>query len=236
MKSQNYWFKTAIALTLLGISCPISPSFATRYRPPQTLQRPAGRQGGATRTGCVMKDFVFEPIIPISNYGHSTADYPTIYWYLKNHNYSWARLDLYPTQDSLPEEMPQYSKTWKLTNAPPLYSFTFPQNEDLKPLEVGREYLWKLTLFCSPLGPDDDTADGSQVSIQGAITRVSASSSLSDQLERSDRKYDVYAEEGLWYDAIHDLATRRQERPQDPQLNSDWCDLMKETRLKDNPC
>jgi hypothetical protein len=236
MKSQGYWFKTAVTLTLLGTSCPIVPSSATQYRPPQNLQRPAGRQGGATRAGCARENFTFEPVLPTSNYGQTAAGYPTIYWYLKHHNFSWARFELYPTQNSLPEENPRYSKTWKLTDNNPFNSFTLPQNEDFKALEIDREYFWKLTLICSPLDPNDDTADGSQVSIQGSITHVAAPSSLLDKLKASNRKYDVYAEGGLWYDAIHDLAIRRQEQPEDPQLKRDWCDLIKETRLKDETC
>jgi Domain of Unknown Function (DUF928) len=233
MKSQSHWFKTAAILTLVGISCPVLPSSSTRYRPPQNLQRPAGRQGGATRSGCATENFAFEPILPTSNYGQTIANRPTVYWYLKNHNFSWARFDLYSTQNSLPQENPQYSKTWKLANNSPFNSFTPPQNEDFKALEVGRDYLWKLTLICSTLGPDDDSADGSQVGIQGWIMRAAPKAGLQAKLIKTTKPYDVYAEEGLWYDAIHDLAIRRQKQPQNPQLNSDWCDLLKETNLKD---
>jgi Domain of Unknown Function (DUF928) len=225
----------AATLALLGIACTTVPSFAARYRPSQNIQRPEGRQGGATRSGCMTEKFAFEPILPTSNYGQTIAAYPTIYWYLKNHKFSWARIDLYPSQNPAPEAVPQYSKTLKLSGDKPLNSFTFPSNGDLKVLEVGQEYLWRVTLICSQLGFDDDSADGSQISIQGAIVRTAIPSALQIKLDRAT-PYDAYAEEGFWYDAIHDLAIKRQEHPQDPQISRDWCDLMKETRLSTQFC
>jgi len=224
----------AAAFAILGISCAILPSAATRYRPPQNIQRPEGRQGGATRSGCMTEQFAFEPILPTSNYGQTIAAYPTIYWYLNHHKFSWARIDLYASQNPAPEAVPQYSQTLKLSPEKPLNSFTF--NEDSKALEVGQEYLWRVTLLCSALGADDDSADGSQVSIQGFITRTVISASFQDKIARTNHPYDAYAEEGFWYDAIHDLALQRQEQPQNTQLSRDWCDLLKETRLGAKTC
>lgn len=226
----------AAAFAVLEITCAILPSLATRYRPPQNIQRPEGRQGGATRSSCMTEQFAFEPILPTSNYGQTIAAYPTIYWYLNNHKFSWARIDLYPSQNPAPEAIPQYSKTLKLTADNPLNSFTFPDNGELKALEVGQEYLWRVTLLCSKTSePDDDSADGSQVSIQGFITRTIVPLSWQNKSDRANF-YDAYAEGGFWYDAIHDLAVRRQEQPQDLQLSRDWCDLVKETRLSPQSC
>lgn len=226
----------AAALALLGITSATLPSFATRYRPPQNLQRPEGRQGGATRSGCMTQNVVFEPILPTSNYGQTIAAYPTIYWVLKNHKFSWARIDLYANQSPTSESVPQYSKTMQLSEDKPLNRFTFPDNGDLKALEVGQEYLWRVTLFCSKFDPNDNSPDGSQISIQGFMTRTAGSSALLNKINKAHHPYDAYAGEGFWYDAIHDLAVQRQEKPQDPQLSRDWCDLMKETRLSTHSC
>jgi Domain of Unknown Function (DUF928) len=231
------WLKlSATVLAVSGISCTALPSVATRYRPPQNLQRPEGRQGGATRSACLGENFTFEPILPTSNYGLTTADYPTIYWHLSHHKFTWARFELYPTPTPAPDAVPQYSKTVQLTGENPLHSFTLPSNESLKPLEVGQEYFWKVTLICSKLGPDDESADGSQRTIQGSIIRAAATATLQDKLSKTKQPYDVYAEEGFWYDAIQDLAVKRQNQPQTPQLEHDWCDLLKETRLNNQCC
>jgi Domain of Unknown Function (DUF928) len=231
------WLKlAAMIFALSGLSCTALPSVASRYRPPQNLQRPEGRQGGATRSGCMSENFTFEPILPTTNAGLTTADYPTVYWHLKNHKFTWARFELYPTPTPEPDAIPQYSKTFKLTEKDSLNSFTLPGNEGLKALEMGREYLWKVTLICSKAGPDDDSADGSQISIQGSIIHAATPANLTDKLVKTQQPYDVYAEEGFWYDAIYDLATKRQGQPQNPQLAKDWCDLLKETRLSTQCC
>jgi Domain of Unknown Function (DUF928) len=231
-----YWLNLfTVVFALSGIACSALPSVATRYRPRQNLQRPEGRQGGATRSTCISENFTFEPILPKTNYGVTTADYPTLYWHLSNHKFTWARFDLYPTPAPAPDAVPQYSKTFKLTGENTLNSFTLQANEGVKALENGQEYLWKVTLICSKLGPDDDSADGSQVSIQGSIIHAAPPAPLQEKLGNTKQPYDVYAEEGFWYDAIHDLAIQRQGQPQNPQLNKDWCDLLKETRL-DQQC
>jgi hypothetical protein len=174
-------------------------------------------------------------MLPTSNYGQTTATAPTLYWYLSNHGFSWARFELYATQNLQPEPMPQYSKTLPLEGEASLHSVTLPSDGSLSPLEIGRDYLWKVTLICSTLGPDDEAADGSQRSIQGWITTVAPSAALQEKLGQTTRKYDIYAEEGLWYDAVHDLAASRQQQFQDAQLESDWQDLLKETHLAAHP-
>jgi hypothetical protein len=225
---RRYW--TALCLAAFGLTMPILPSMA-KYRPPSDLQLPGGRQGAATRSGCEMNQFAFAPVLPVSNYGQTTAEYPTVYWYQANHRFSWARFELYATQSMKRDEYPLYSTTFHLGKKSPLASLTLPAQSGLPPLEIGQTYLWKVTLICSQQGPDDDTANGSQSSVQGWITRVEPRATLESQLANADRKYDVYAANGLWYDAIRDLATLRQQRPQDARLTQDWQALIKETSL-----
>jgi hypothetical protein len=234
MKARRFLWAIASVTVVIGIIAPTLSSTATRYRPPSNLQRPSGRQGAATRNPCAADQFTFLPILPRSNYGQTTATAPTVYWHLSNHSFPWARFELYATQNLEPEATPLYENTFPLEqNAAALHHITLPS--DGRPLDIGRDYLWKVTLFCSPLGPEDETADGSQRSIQGWITPVAPSTALDAKLEQSLHKYDVYAEEGLWYDAIHDLAMARQQQPEDAQLMRDWKDLLRETTLQ-NPC
>ncbi|MGB8701132.1 MAG: DUF928 domain-containing protein [Thermosynechococcaceae cyanobacterium] len=227
---------TAVALlATLGMLGMALPSDAFKYRPPADRQRPNGRQGAATRGPCVRDQFVFAPLLPTSNYGQTVAAYPTLHWYQANHTFSWMRFRLYNTQNQTPESYPIYETTLQLQNNTPLVSLKLPDQAGFPALEVGREYLWKVTLICSQGGPDDDSADGSQQTIQGWLTRSAPSPTLQSQLRQTQRPYEVYAEEGFWYDAVSDLATRRQQQPQDPQLAADWQALLKETALASTP-
>jgi Domain of Unknown Function (DUF928) len=233
MTRKLHWTATAAILIALGVVLPVLPSYSIKFRPKTVLQRPGSRQGAATRGECAQTDrSVFKAILPTTNQGQTIADYPTFYWYQSNPSFSWMRFELYATQNQQPESFPLYSSTFRIKgNSNPLTSLTLPENAGLPPLEVNREYLWKVTLICSKGGPDDETADGSQQSIQGWVTRVASSATLESQLVRAKHPYDAYAAEGLWYDAIHDLATRLQEDPQDEQLVSDWKDLLTEVKL-----
>jgi hypothetical protein len=236
MKAPRFLWAIASVMIVMGVITPLLPGTATRYRPPSNLQRPSGRQGAATRNPCATDQFSFTPIVPLSNYGQTTANAPTMYWLLSNHSFPWAKFELYATQNLEPEATPLYEKTFRVEQREvALQRMTLPSDGSLRPLEVGRDYLWKVTLFCSPIGPDDESADGSQRSIQGWITPVAPSATLNTKLGQAPRKYDVYAEEGLWYDAIHDLAVARQQQPEDAQLESDWKDLLRETALQTNP-
>jgi Domain of Unknown Function (DUF928) len=227
---------TAIALTLAIASAVVAtlPSDA-RYRPPSNLQRPDGRQGAATRNPICVKDrFVFEPVVPTSNYGQTTEAFPTFYWYLANHAFSWARFELYAVQPKTLKQEPDpvYQTTFRLKSNKTLASLTLPKTSGFPPLEKGRDYLWKVTLICSQGGPDDVTANGSQLSVQSWITRVEPRAGLNMKLVKNPRRYDVYAEEGLWYDAVYDLAVQRQQQPQQSRLATDWHDLLQETMLR----
>jgi Domain of Unknown Function (DUF928) len=226
---------TAIALTLALTSTALAtlPSTA-RYRPPSNLQRPDGRQGAATRTICAKDRFAFEPVVPTSNYGQTTEAFPTFYWYLANHAFSWARFELYAAQPKTLklESDPIYQTTFRLIGGKTLSSLSLPALAGLLPLEKGRDYLWKVTLICSQGGPDDDTANGSQLSVQSWISRVEPSAELKSKLAKAPRRYEAYAEAGLWYDAIHNLAVQRQQQPQQSRLTTDWRDLLQETMLR----
>ena len=225
----------AIALTLALTSTTLAtlPSMA-RYRPPSNLQRPDGRQGAATRTICAKDRFAFEPVVPTSNYGQTTQAFPTFYWYLTNHAFSWAKFELFAAQPKTLklEPDPIYQTTFRLVDGKTLSSLSLPASAGLPPLEKGRDYLWKVTLICSQGGPDDDTANGSQLSVQSWISRVEPSAELKAKLVKSSRRYEVYAEAGLWYDSVHNLALQRKQQPQASRLETDWKDLLQETTLR----
>ncbi|HEY9824544.1 MAG TPA: DUF928 domain-containing protein [Stenomitos sp.] len=226
-----------IGCTLLAVVAemvlPILPSYATRYRPPSNMQRPAGRQGAATRNDCVQNQFVFAPLVPRTNAGQTLAKRPTLYWYANHHSFTWARFELYAAPNLQPTLTPLYRKTFKLQGNEPLHRIALPR-DTVPALTVGQDYLWQVTLICSSGGPDDDTADGSQRMIRGWIRRVPPTAELQTQISGFQRKYDGYAESGLWYDAIDNLAKRLRKHPQNAQFLSDWQDLVRETSLDPN--
>jgi Domain of Unknown Function (DUF928) len=235
----------AIALTLAIASAVVAtlPSDA-RYRPPSNLQRPDGRQGAATRDGiCTKPNTSFSLVVPLSNYGQTTAAYPTFYWFLNNHTFPEAVFELSEVRRNQPiqidpaigplvESDPIYQTTFRIMASTSLASLTLPASSGLPPLKIGREYRWKLKLNCFKVPPEGGFITGSPMSIQGWIKRVEPSARLKAKLDKIPRRYEVYAQESLWYDAIHDLAEQRQRQPSLPRLIQDWRNLMGETKLQ----
>jgi hypothetical protein len=222
---------TAAIAIALSVVLTVLPSYSIKFRPKAILQRPACRQGAATRGACAQTDrSVLKAILPTTNQGYTLADYPTFYWYQPKQAVLKVRFELFTTHNQQPKSLPFYSATFRVKGTRSLASLTLPKSSGLPPLAVNREYLWKITLIDSNGGPDDETVDGFRPSIQGWISRVRSGVGLKKQLMQAKHPYEVYAAEGLWYDAIHDLATRLQKDPQNKQWVSDWNDLLKEVK------
>ena len=230
----SYLRMLASALAFSSLVMPMAPS-AARYRPPSNLTLPAGRQGAGTRTDCAKAGFTFAPVVPTSNYGQTIAAYPSVYWYQSNHAFSWVRFELFATQaHTLKRDLdPIYQTTYRLKQDTPWASLALPESAGFAPLEIGRIYQWKVTLLCSAQGPDDETASGSQCSIQGWIERVSSPNLT---LPKSPRRHEIYAEQGLWYDAISELAEDLRQHPQQARLMQEWQTLLQETTLDAATC
>jgi hypothetical protein len=70
---------------------------------------------------------------------------------------------------------------------------------------------------------------------EGWIQRMELDRNLSKQIDQATPtdKVTLYAENGLWHDAITTLAHLRATKPQDPGLNQDWQNLLDAIGLGD---
>jgi len=66
-----------------------------------------------------------------------------------------------------------------------------------------------------------------------AVKRIELDSSLANQLQNAEPRdrSAIYAEKGIWTDAVSTLADLRKANPNDPQLEQDWDDLLKSVGL-----
>jgi len=91
-------------------------------------------------------------------------------------------------------------------------------------LEKDKDYSWMVTLVCSEQGaqPEDPFAIGSirRVEVEPDLTQKLATTA--DPLERAA----LYAESGIWYEAIAELDALRREKPEDRAIASAWNDLL----------
>ncbi|WP_295613665.1 DUF928 domain-containing protein [Chamaesiphon sp. GL140_3_metabinner_50] len=83
-------------------------------------------------------------------------------------------------------------------------------------LQLDRDYHWtlKAKVACG-------TATSNRVYVDGWIKRVSLPSAS-----------DSIVEQGIWYDAVTNLARQRAQKPNDRQLQQDWIDLLQSANLE----
>ncbi|HEY9706538.1 MAG TPA: DUF928 domain-containing protein, partial [Allocoleopsis sp.] len=100
-------------------------------------------------------------------------------------------------------------------------------------LEVGKFYRWTFEII-------HDASDASANSkVTGWVQLVEPSKSLTTKLAKIKpnekdflmKRYRIYAEEGIWQEAMQDLITLRQQKPKDFQVSSAWKDLIKFVKL-----
>ncbi|MEQ8467824.1 DUF928 domain-containing protein [Coleofasciculus sp. E1-EBD-02] len=113
-----------------------------------------------------------------------------------------------------------------LTATPGIYSISLP--ETAPPLAVGQDYKWLVSMTCQVSGPDDPF-------VEGSIRRVSPDSILTRSLDQVTdlEQVAVYAQAGIWQDAVVNLAALRQTQPNNPEVVSAWEDLLQYAQLED---
>ncbi|OUL29762.1 hypothetical protein BV378_05075 [Nostoc sp. RF31YmG] len=96
------------------------------------------------------------------------------------------------------------------------------------PLEVGKTYRWFFKVNCS--GQESASIP---IYVEGDVQRINLPASLSNQITAAQPKdkIAIYAENGIWFDALNLLAQLRKANPNNPSLVSDWQSLLESIRL-----
>jgi hypothetical protein len=166
------------------------------YQPPMR-GAPLTRVGGGTRTaGAALTLNVLAP----GDTGYTTQEKPTIYWFVSEQVNSPVELTI-TSNASLQEAA---TPTLEVTLQPPIAKGVHAlrladHGITLKP-DV--EYQWFVAVVRNPAQRANDTIAG------GTIKRVGDSATVEQQLKQTSQAQwpAVYAEAGIWYDAIDQLS------------------------------
>jgi hypothetical protein len=194
----------------------------------RTIQFPAvgtprRREGAAVRGGC---DRIAEkpvPLLPTTEPVLTAAKYPTFFVDLPKSSAKEAELFLLSSD----KEREVYKTTVTLPHKPGIVSFSFPADGTMPPLEVGKNYYWQLSVVCGSQDQEE------YMLIEGPVQRVELNPNLVDKLKKAPPREHpaIYAEAGIWYDAITSLAQLRRSSPNDSTLAADWAELLKSVGL-----
>jgi len=183
------------------------------------------RNGGAgfVRGKCGdLPQVSFTALVPENKIGRTVSDYPTFFFYLPQPNAELAEFILEDENGNL-----IYGQALTIKNLSGVIGVSIPANTNVPPLEVGKKYTWVFSLVCDP---DDRSADKVE---GGVVQRVELSADILRELENADprRKTFIYAQNGIWQDALGTLAAARRANPNDTDLAADWESLLDSVTL-----
>lgn len=174
---------------------------------------PGRRVPGASRgINCLPRNQRLKALLPKSNFGLTTLANPTLYVFIPQNSAAGMELVIQDENDQIISQQ-KYKPSIKAG----IVGLNLPQNL----LAVGKNYRWNLSIIC-----DSEDRSLDQI-IQGTIQRVE-NPLLMKKLEQATpyERLHLYAEAGIWHDALDTLARLRYSNPNNLQLKANWEDLL----------
>ena len=208
---------------------PITQPGRVRFVGPteDNLSSPNSRRVLGTSAGPTCDDIgkiKLTALVPESQIGRTVSEYPVFFFYLPKSDFDDAQAEFYLVDE---KENLIYETTLKINNSPGVMSVSIPANKNVSPLEAGKNYRWSITWICYPEERSTDAV------ATGIVRRVELSADILRELDVADprQKTVIYAENGIWQDALGTLAAARRANPNDTDLAADWESLLDSVTL-----
>lgn len=197
----------------LALLCSIAPAQAQIKIKIPSLGVPGRRVPGASRgENCVAKNQYLTALVPKTNLTLTSVSNPTLYFLIPQNNAPELELVIHDVNDQ-----PVYKQNYKPTGKPGVVGITLPANT----LSKAETYRWNFSIICNPQERSLDKF------VHGGIKRVDDSQLKSKLANASPQeRLNIFAEAGIWQDALDTLAQLRSSRPQDKALKADWESLL----------
>jgi Domain of Unknown Function (DUF928) len=196
-----------------------------KFKPPVDNQPNPPTIGAATRgSSCLGAKQVITPLIPRNQSALTLKEHPTFFWYLPSTPVKTAEFTLWTSGG---DEKVVYKTTFTLPEQPGIISFTLPNNAPK--LEVNTNYHWYFTLIC------DAEESSNNPYVEGFVKRVKTDLSLSESLAKTEPNQipTLYAEAGIWHEALSSLVTLRCSEPNDLVVKLNWRQFLDSVGLID---
>lgn len=258
---QTISLKRAIATAIVGVlTIPtwvvcilFAPAEATpvvqvnaigfKLPPPPPDRDAPGRRGGGAGRGCGAGNQSVTALMPeyqqglergtmTKVWGTTTTERPTFWFDIPYENGAIAAVE-FVLQDNSSPARELYRSAIVPPTAAGIISIQLPAS--VPPLEVGKLYQWffKVRLQCG----SDLAAAKPQIQkedLNGWVQRVSPSLAFTNQLKQAtpQQQAALYAQNGIWFDALTTLAEQRLTHPQAARLLADWQTLLRSIGLE----
>jgi hypothetical protein len=192
-----------------------------RYKPP-TLPGPVRTAGTGSRTaGCDMdKTATLLPLVPDRHIGQTVSDRPALLWYVTGAK----SVEVALVEPGVAK--PIFEQTVQIRR-PGIVQVDFPANAPA--LAPNKEYRWSVSVVCNPKRRTQDVAY-----TQAYIKRLPVSPELQQRLTAAPSDQErgrIYADAGLWYDALAILAKANASDPANTSIREDFYSLLNQVNL-----
>ncbi|MBE9044692.1 DUF928 domain-containing protein [Pleurocapsales cyanobacterium LEGE 10410] len=181
------------------------------YKKPtnQSNDAPSSQSTGiaATRGTCNSADnktkansATLTTLAPYGHVGQSTATNPTFVWYVPDRESYPVEFWLYESDPASYSGKGEQVYQTRLSSSSGIMTHSLPTEVSLVP---GRTYVWQVAIICNPNSPSQSLVVNNRVKI---VEVDPATTSQLNNAENPVTKADVYAQSGLWYDALAEVA------------------------------
>lgn len=216
---HRFWSRSVTAILGLSFLIPFAAAEARiTFKAPIGLGVPGRRVAGGSRSieqkehQCVQnQNQRVVALVPKSNVVLTTEKHPVLFFYVPQ---TTAQLELVVQDKS--------QKFTKQSYKPSSQGGVIGVPLNQASLEVGQEYRWFFSIICNPKERSKDQE------VEGVIQRVNIEPQLSAKLNSAtpNERVNIYAQAGLWQNSVADLARLLSTSPNDPNLKSDWQQLL----------
>lgn len=186
-----------------------------------------GAVGGGTRgdKACAMgeesPEIPLTLLVPEGKFGLTVSQYPQFLVYVPETSAKDAEFVLREVEGDY-----EYRTNFKLPQTEGIVTIELPRTE--KALEVGKKYEWMFVIVCDANRRDKDVID------IGVIEPTELSSSQKSQIEQADltQQAALYAEYGIWHEAVSTLATLQCAEGNNGSIQTNWQELLTSESVK----
>ncbi len=211
--------------TSIGTAQAAVPSL--RFRPPSRGTPPitsgaASRNGGMGGGACIQGKEPLKALMPRSSYGLTTAPQPTLLVYVPPSSAQRLEFQL-RTQDN---KRRMVRKSFAVPAAGGIVRLSLEDGQ-MPPMQPHFPYRWYVSLLCSEGDRDLNPI------VEGWIERTSVDAALKQKIAQATPQtlpY-VFADAGLWYEAVDSMAALRRQQPTAADIHANWTTLLQSVGL-----
>lgn len=173
---------------LLSLLLFVSPAIAG-YVPPPTQEPPSDYTKSAGTRGCPEERIPLTILSPTAYVGHTASKHPTFAWFLYSpHDTEFRLFEFEPNGEPKQLGEPIIRPASKGIN-----TYSLPENQP--GLAVGKKYLWQVSISC----PDGALIQRAEFMVVQSLSDIKSNL---PKITNNYQKADLYAEQGLWYEAL----------------------------------